>query len=131
MTATFLSLVSNDFLLPYSFPPERPPIPRPIPPLGDIKRTDPTKIIPATIINTIRTIRMCTKKKDKQCVSQRYRFAKKMQTEKMDRNRFVGCWYIGVLEICLFGIRRKIIPVRFCSTLFHFGQFLTILQPNI
>ena len=59
MTATFLSLVSRVFLLPYSLAPDIQPIPNQIPHLGDIKRTDPTKTIPATTIKIISNVRMC------------------------------------------------------------------------
>jgi len=56
--ANFLSLVSRDFLLPYSLAPDIPPIPNPIPHFGDIKRTDPTKKTPAKIIRIIRNVRI-------------------------------------------------------------------------
>lgn len=73
--ATFLSLPSSDFLLPYSLAPDIHQIPNPIPPLGDISRTDPTKTIPAKIMRIIRNVRiLINKKKDKQSVYQRYKF---------------------------------------------------------
>lgn len=55
--ATFLSLVSSVFLLPYSFPQDIPPIPNPSHHFGDINKTDQINAIHArisTIINRVR-----------------------------------------------------------------------------
>ena len=56
--ATFFSFPSSHFLLPYSLTPESPQIPNPIPHLGDISKTDPTKTIPANIITIISNVRI-------------------------------------------------------------------------
>jgi hypothetical protein len=61
--ATFLSLPSRDFLLPYSPAPDIPPIPNPIPPLGDINKTEPINTIPDRIIRIINKVRMSVYKK--------------------------------------------------------------------
>lgn len=58
ISATFLSLVSRVFLLPYSFPPDIPPIPNPKPPFGDISNTDPINAIHATISTIIKRVRI-------------------------------------------------------------------------
>ncbi|MEI8091042.1 MAG: hypothetical protein WCG98_02055 [bacterium] len=57
--ATFFSLVSKDFLLPYSLAPESHQIPIPIPPFGDMSKTDPTNTIPASIIMMMRNACIC------------------------------------------------------------------------
>ena len=70
ITAAVLSLPSNDFLLPYSLAPDIPPIPNPMPHLGDINRTDQTKTSPANIIKMIKNVRMVFYKKvNKYCPS--------------------------------------------------------------
>lgn len=63
--ATFLSLVSRVFLLPYSLPPAIQPIPNPRPPFGDISKTDPINAIHERINITIKTIRMFFYNKNK------------------------------------------------------------------
>lgn len=57
-SATFLSLFSRVFLLPYSFPPAIQPIPRPNPPFGDISRTDPINTIHERMSKMIKRVRI-------------------------------------------------------------------------
>ncbi len=56
--ATFLSLFSRVFLLPYSFPPAIPPIHSPSQPFGDISKTETTNAIPASTSMIIKNIRI-------------------------------------------------------------------------
>lgn len=56
--ATFLSLFSNVFLLPYSFPQAIPPIPSQSHPFGDIKSTDPMNAIPTSTSTIIKNVRI-------------------------------------------------------------------------
>lgn len=56
--ATFLSLFSSVFLLPYSFPQAIQPIPKPNPPFGDMSKTDPINAIHARIRRIIKSVRI-------------------------------------------------------------------------
>jgi len=64
-TATFLSLFSNVFLLPYSLPQAIPPIPSPSHPFGDINITDPINAIHARISIIIKKVRIFCYNKNK------------------------------------------------------------------
>ena len=57
-SATFLSLFSRVFLLPYSLTPDIPPIPNPSPPFGDMSKTDPINTIHERISKMIKRVRI-------------------------------------------------------------------------